>query len=151
MKTLTEFPAFNLKNAAKAKQDLVAAGKTPEELPAALGETLKVEGDKLTHLMNALETAGEKFNDLKRVVVFSLVEGEKAPQGAQQKGEHYYSAEYYPPLEPKGGKPARGGEKGERGRRGGKGGKGGRPDKKRGDRGGRGGERGAGPKPAPKV
>lgn len=128
MRTITEFAGSNIKNAAKSKQDLTTAGKTAEELPAALGEALKVEGDRLTHLLNALETAGEKLNDLKRVVVFALAEGEKAPQGAQQKGETYYLCEYYPPLNPpkqkgkfegrgdkKGGKRGRGGKRGGRG------------------------------------
>src|SRR6476660_8274290 len=98
MKTLTEFAVVTLKNAAKTKQELTTAGKTAEELPAAMGETLKLEGDKLTFVMNALEVVGAKFDDLKRVVVFTLAEGEKAPYGAIQKGEQYYSSEYYPPL-----------------------------------------------------
>ncbi|MFL5814487.1 MAG: hypothetical protein ACJ763_12995 [Bdellovibrionia bacterium] len=136
MKTLTEFAAVTLKNAAKTKQELTTAGKTAEELPAAMGEALKVEGDKLTFLMNALEVVGDKLEDLKRVVVFTLGENEKAPYGAVLKGEQHYSTEYYPPLNPPKGKgPQGGGDKG----RGGKGGKDGKKGKRgRGGRGGRG-------------
>lgn len=130
MKTLTEFPGFNLKNAVKVKQDLLAGGKTAEELPQALGEALKAEGDKLNFILNAIELVEKELEDLKRVVVYSLNEGEKAPSRAIQKGDHYFLAEYYPPLvkdQPKG--------KGPQG-----------PGKPRGKRKGRGGRRGEGGK-----
>lgn len=137
MKTLTEFATPTLKNAHAKKQELTAAGKTAEELPAALGEALKIEGDKLTYLLAALELVGEKTHDLKRVVVSSLAEGEKAPSSAKLVGEKYYTVEHYAPIN-KGGprEDARGGR--DKGRRDGKGGKGG----KRGE--GRGGRRGEG-------
>lgn len=98
MKTLTEFPGMNLKNAAKQKKDLIAAGKSAEELPQAMGEAFKVEGDKLNFLLNALEIVGDKLEDLKRALVFSLAEGEKAPPHSAQKGDQYYLVEYYPSL-----------------------------------------------------
>lgn len=139
MKTLTEFQNLVLKTAVKTKQELLQAGKTPEELPQALSEALKLEGDKFTWLMNAVDAVGTKDRDLKRVVVFSLGENEKPPQGATQMGEHYYAVEYYPPLAGQGPK-----DKGRRdGRPPGKGG-----DKKRRGKGGRGGgerDRGRGP------
>lgn len=100
MKTLTEFPGMNLKNAAKVRNDLITGGKTPDDLTQALGETLKLEGDKLTFLINALEVAGPKLQDLKRVVVFAPNEGEKSIPGGIQKGQHIYLAEYYPSLNP---------------------------------------------------
>ena len=99
MKTLTEFFGMNLKQAAQTRKELIDSGKTPEELPAALGEALKLEGDRLNHLIHALDAVGTRLQDLKRVVVFSAQEGEKAPQKATQKGEHYYLVEYYPSLE----------------------------------------------------
>src|SRR4051794_10670040 len=98
MKTLTEFPCLILKTAAKTKQDLITGGKPPEELPQAMSEMLKLEGDRLGFLLNALEMVGTKFNDLKRIVVYSLAEGEKASQGTIQKGEQSYLVEYYPQL-----------------------------------------------------
>ncbi len=98
MKTITEFPSLSLKNASKVKLELIASGKTPEELPQALGETLKLEGDKLSFLMSALEMVGAKQNDLKRVVVYALNEGEKAPEGTIQKENNTFLVEYYPPM-----------------------------------------------------
>ena len=98
MKTLTEFAGSNLKNAAKVKQDLTASGKTPEELPIAIGESLKLEGERLTFLTQSLDLVQNKFQDLKRVVVFTLSENEKPPAKSVQKGEHYYLLDYYPSL-----------------------------------------------------
>jgi hypothetical protein len=161
MKTLTEFATVTLKAATKTKNELIASGKTAEELPAALGEALKLEGDKLTYLMGALEVMGEKTNDLKRVVVQALNEGEKAPHQGKLIGDKYYTAEFYvsmraqAPQEPsrddkRGGK--RGGKPGDK--RGGPGG--GRPGEGR-NAGGPGGDSrgprspggpGRGPRPA---
>lgn len=143
MKTITEFTALTLKNAAKAQADLTAAGKTAEEMPQALSEAIKVEGDKLSLLMSALESVGTKLDDLKRVIVSTLNEGEKAPSHAKLKGEHYFTAEYYPPIAKKGAAPQGQHERGGKGRDGkrgdrkgkGRGGRGGRDDRKpRGDR-----------------
>lgn len=99
MKTLTEFFGMNLKQAAQTRKELMDSGKTPEELTPALGEALKLEGERLHHLIQALEAVGTRLQDLKRVVVYALNEGEKAPQKAVQKGDHYYLVEYYPSLE----------------------------------------------------
>ncbi|MGK5085441.1 hypothetical protein WDW37_19305 [Bdellovibrionota bacterium FG-1] len=99
MKTITEFAAPYLKNAAQVKADLTAAGKTAEELPAAIGEMLKLEGDKLTYLLNALDFMGNRTNDLKRILVSALNEGETAPSGAKQIGERVYAIEFYAGLQ----------------------------------------------------
>jgi hypothetical protein len=144
MKTITEFSASTLKNALKTRQELVTAGKTPEELPAALAEALKLEGDKLNILLAAAEAVERKSDDLKRVVVWSLQEGEVAPKGLEKKGDHYFAIEYFPPMPGQqrgrhGQDKGRGDGKG-RGDRKGKGGK-------RGERGGRGGPRRDGQRP----
>ena len=137
MKTLTEFAAVTLKNALKTQAELTTAGKTAEELPAAMGEALKLEGEKISHLVSALGLLnGKKTQDLKRVVVLKLNEGEKAPSGAQLIGENYFNVEFYPSLQP-----ARG-DREERGARGGRDGKGKGKGK---GRGGKGGERGGRP------
>jgi hypothetical protein len=127
MKTHTEFNVIGLKNALKLKSELNAAGKTPEEITAALTEGLKLEGEKLALLLTAVETVEKKMNDLKRVVVFIPGEGEKAPSGAVQKGDHWLLAEYYVSLNAP--EKSRGGRDGgrDRGDR-----KGGRGDKGRG-------------------
>jgi hypothetical protein len=98
MKTITEFPSMSLKTAAKAKQDLVTSGKTSEELPAALGEALKLEGTRLEFLVAILDIVGTKWTDLKRAIVYAPNEGEKAPVGLLQKGDHFYLVEYFPSL-----------------------------------------------------
>jgi hypothetical protein len=130
MKTFTEFPGMNLKSAAKTRQDLITGGKTAEELPQALGEALKLEGNKLICLMNALELVDTKFENLKRVIVSIPNEGEKPPEGIFQKGEHFYLVEYYPSLDKK---PARDSQdqsgKGDRQGKRGKGGRGKRDDR----------------------
>lgn len=106
MRTVTEFAAPTLRNAAKIQQELQTSGKTAEEMPAALGEALKLEGDKLNHLIAALEVAGPRLDDLKRVLVLAPAnESEKAPHKAVQKGEHWLMTEYFPPVHGKG-KPA---------------------------------------------
>lgn len=133
MKTITEFAGPTLKSAAKVKQDLVTAGKTPEELPQALGDALKIEGEKLGFILNALEVVGARMDNLKRVVILVPTEGEKITASGVQKGDQYYRSEYYPPVQDKSREaPA---ERGERGR----GGK--DRDKKRGKRRGRRGDR----------
>jgi hypothetical protein len=138
MKTLTEFAAATLLNALKTKKELTASGKTPEELPAAMGESLKLEGDKLAFLLHAADLIESKTVDLKRVIVFTLAEGEKAPNGAQAKEEKYYAAEYYPPLVKPGAN--RGGERdSSRSDRGGRGDRKGRDGKGRSGKGGPGG------------
>lgn len=132
MKTLTEFSAVTLKQAVKTKTELSSAGKTPEELPAAMGETLKVEGDKLALLLAAVDAVapeapgarGPRLDDLKRVVVLTIGEGEKAPSGAKEKDGKHFLVEYYPAIESK--KPGRFGGRDDRhggGKRGKKGGK----------------------------
>lgn len=139
MKTLTEFDGFRLKNALNTKKELIAAGKTPEELPAALGEALKLEGDKLSLMLAALEVAETRSDNIKRIVVFAAEEGKPGPKGAVQKEDKHFLAEYFfsPQAQPRG---PREGRDGGRGGRGGKKGRGG----KRGGRGGRegGGDRG---------
>lgn len=96
MKTITEFSGNTLKTVLKTRQELLATGKTPEELTAALSEALKLEGEKLTLTLNAAEIVEKKSNNLKRVVVWTLQEGEKAPKGMLQKGDHYFVVEYFP-------------------------------------------------------
>lgn len=115
MKAVTEFPNFTLSRALKAKTDLLAAGKTPEEVQTSLGETFKLEGDRLKHFMNAIDIAGQNSENLKRVIVVSLNEGENAPAKAIKVEEHHYVPEFLvtaaaaPAASPRGG--ARGGKR----------------------------------------
>lgn len=100
MKTLTEFSAANLRAAQKTISDThaseAAQGKTPEELTALVSEALKCEGDKFKHLSQALEMLKSRGDGLKRVLVMTVGEGEKAPQGAVAVEAFHYLAEYFP-------------------------------------------------------
>lgn len=157
MKTITEFLGVQIKNAAKTIEELTAAGKTAEELPAALGEAVKMEGDKLKFLMNAVEVSkqGSKkgIDNLKRVVVIQLGENEKAPYGAIKKDEQCYVIEMIPQAYSAARAQAeanrdrddrRGGGKGRGDKKGGKGGRGGRDGGRDGGRGRRDENRAAG-------
>ncbi len=98
MKTLTEFQAPQIKAAVIKKQELVTAGKTAEEIPPLMSESLKIEGDRLTCLLNALEIIQNKTNDIKRIVVYTLEESEIKNTPKNVIDGKYFSAEYYPPL-----------------------------------------------------
>lgn len=84
MKAVTEFASFTLNAALKAKAALAAEGKSPEEIQAALGTTYKYEGEKLGYFITALEVAAANSENLKRVLVVRLSDGEKAPAKATQ-------------------------------------------------------------------
>ncbi|CAN5653194.1 hypothetical protein BH10BDE1_BH10BDE1_26500 [soil metagenome] len=84
MKAVTEFASFTLNAALKAKAALAAEGKSPEEIQTALGTTYKYEGEKLGFFMSALEVAAANSENLKRVLVVRLAEGERAPAKATQ-------------------------------------------------------------------
>ncbi len=94
MKSVTEFWNTTLVKGLKAKEALVAAAKSAEEITASLGETFKYEGDKLKHFVNALEVAAANPEKLSRVLVVSLSEGEKAPAKAVQVEEHHYVPDF---------------------------------------------------------
>jgi hypothetical protein len=120
MKFVTEFANFTLASALKARAVLTADGKPAEEIQASLGGTYKLEGEKLTHLVNALDVASQNAENLKRVLVVSLNEGEKAPDKAVQVEAFHYVPDFHVTN-----RPAQGEKKDARGGRGGKGRKGG--------------------------
>jgi hypothetical protein len=117
MKTITEFSGFALREAlAKSKEIQTALGtegKTAEELATSLKEALagflaekfKLEGERMELFGLATEIAGKKakeLENLKRVVVYALAEGEKAIGAIQTHGIHGFLAEYLPPVRGKG-------------------------------------------------
>src|SRR5690606_10861657 len=111
----------------KAKEALLAEGKTPEEIQASIGETFKLEGDKLKHFTNAMEVASKNPEKLHRVLVVTFAEGESAPSNALQVDEHHYVPAFIKePAAPAAKEDTKaGGRKGGRPNRGGKGGPGG--------------------------
>ena len=94
MKSVTEFWIHTLNKGMTAKNALVAEGKTPEEISTSMGETFKLEGDKLKYFMGALEVAGQNQEKLSRILVVSLNEGEKAPPKAVKVEEMHYVPEF---------------------------------------------------------
>lgn len=93
MKVITEFPNFTLNKAITAKAALTAENKTPEEIQQNFGETFKLEGDKLKHFVNAVDVASQNPQNLKRVLVMTLNEGENPPAKATKIEETYYLPE----------------------------------------------------------
>lgn len=137
MKSVTEFANFTLVQGLKAKAALAAEGKNPEEIQASLGETFKYEGDKLKYFVNALDIAAQNSENLKRVLIISLNEGERVPPKATKLEEVHYVPEFHIEQKRVESPKAAGG----RGVKGGRGGGGGR--------GGRGGDRDGGKKESP--
>lgn len=117
MKAITEFQSFTLSKAVQTKISLAAEGKSPEEIQTSLGETFKFEGDKLKHFVNAIEVATTNKDNLKRVVVLSLNEGENVPAKAVKVEEAYYVPEFLVLSRPAA--PAEGNRKGQGNRKGG--------------------------------
>jgi len=120
MKAVTEFPSHLLTRGIEAKTALTTEGKTPEEIQASLGETFKLEGDRLKHFFNALDIAAQN-KGLLRMMVMSLGEGEKAPPKAVAIEGHHYVPEFLVLAQPQQhGRDGRGGRG--KGRQGGGGG-----------------------------
>lgn len=94
MKSVTEFWSHTLAKGIKTKNELAAAGKTPEEIQAGLGEAFKYEGDKLKHFVNAIEVAIANPEKLGRVLVVTLNEGEAAPPKSVKVEETTYYPEF---------------------------------------------------------
>ncbi len=94
MKSVTEFWAINLQKGLKTRAELVAAGKTPEEIQTEIGTSFKMEGDKLKHFINAMEVASQNPDKLGRVLVVTLNEGETAPPKAVKIEETHYIPEF---------------------------------------------------------
>lgn len=129
MRNVTEFANFTLNKALEQKKALTTEGKSPEDTQTNLGESFKLEGEKLNHFVNSLEVASANPTNLKRVLVVSLAEGEKAPAKAVQNGEFYYVPEFYVEMKAKPVEKQTG--KGGRNQRGGGGGRGGNDSTKK--------------------
>jgi hypothetical protein len=90
MKSVTEFWSVNLNKGLKARTELTAGGKTPEEIQTAIGESFKMEGDRLKHFLNAMEVASQNPDKLAQVLVVTVAEGETAPPKAVKIEETHY-------------------------------------------------------------
>lgn len=94
MKSVTEFWGVALAPALETKTTLTTEGKTAEEISTALGEKLKMEGDKLKHAIAALEVLVANPEKLSRVKVVSLAENETPPPKAIKVEDFYYVPEF---------------------------------------------------------
>lgn len=119
MKAVTEFPNVTLTKAVSTHAALVAEGKSPEDIETSIGSTFKIEGDRLKHFLVAIDVASKNTENLKRVLVVTLAEGESIPQKAQMVELTAYVPEFYGVMNTSS-KPKTD-EKGKRGGRGGKG------------------------------
>ena len=101
MKSVTEFPSHMVKRGIEVKTELEGQGKTPEEIQASLGETFKLEGDRLKHFFNSLDVAAKNVG-LARMRVVTLAEGETPPAKSVAIEEHHSSFLHGPQCDPSG-------------------------------------------------
>lgn len=92
MKSITEFSQPTLQKFLAAKATLTAEGKTAEEITTAIGETFKMEGDKLKFIFAAADLVVEQ-KAFRRVLVASIAEGEAAPAKYTKIEDNYYLVE----------------------------------------------------------
>ncbi len=111
MKSITEFAQPVLQKVLAAKTALASEGKTPEEIAAALGETFKLEGDKLKYIQAAADLVVDK-QSVRRVMVASFAEGETAPAKYQKIEDTYYLVETLDLTKPAPAAPTKGGGRG---------------------------------------
>ena len=102
MKTVTEFFGPSFAKAYETEKELNQAGKTVEELPAAREEAIKTAygyaDEKLKHFINALDAiqASRQKGSVKRVVVMTFAETEKAPSNVLARDGFHYVVEFFP-------------------------------------------------------
>lgn len=97
MKSITEFALPMLQKVQTAKAALTAEGKTAEEMSASIGETFKLEGDKLKFAIAAADLTVDK-SSVRRVMVVTFAEGEQVPPKYQKVEETYYLVETLEPV-----------------------------------------------------
>lgn len=92
MKSITEFSQPTLQKFLAAKAALTAEGKTAEETMTAIGEAMKLEGDKLKFIFAAGDLVAEQ-KAFRRVLVASIAEGEAVPAKYTKVEDNYYLVE----------------------------------------------------------
>ena len=92
MKSITEFSQPTLQKFLTAKAALATEGKTAEEMMTAIGESMKLEGDKLKFIFAAGDLVAEQ-KAFRRVLVASIAEGEAAPAKYTKVEDNYYLVE----------------------------------------------------------
>lgn len=97
MKSITEFGSPILQKVLAAKAALTSEGKTAEEIATSMGESFKLEGDKLKYILAAADLVADK-KAVRRVLVASIAEGETAPPRYQKVEDNYYLVETLEPI-----------------------------------------------------
>jgi hypothetical protein len=95
MKTITEFNSIVFSDTLAKLQTWTTENKTAEEIETLVGEATKLEGERIKLLLNAVEITKTKMSHLKRVVVLTAAEGEKAPDGMIAKDAHFFLIEHH--------------------------------------------------------
>ncbi len=134
MKTITEFSALTIRQAAQLKATLTTEGVAPEAEAERFSAELSLTGDRLARLIEALSAVGDKADRVRLVRVFA---GDAEVKGATKIGEFNYVVDLQPNVQAGGGardKGRRGGPGGDRGKPGGGGGLGGGKGPGRNDR-----------------
>lgn len=118
MRAVTEFQSLVLQKILTAKTALASEGKTPEEISQSVGESFKLEGDKLKYALAASDLVKDKPN-ARRVLVVTFAEGEAVNPKVQTIEETNYLVDIFelraaPVAQEHGGKggPRRGGKGG---------------------------------------
>ncbi len=119
MKSITEFAQPSLQKVLAAKAALTTEGKTAEEIATAIGESFKVEGDKLKYILAAADLVADKTS-VRRVMVATFAEGETAPAKYQKIEDTYYLVETLEPVKAVVAAPTKDGGRGNNRRGGGK-------------------------------
>jgi hypothetical protein len=103
---------------ASPSSDATSSEDTAEDgnqITVALGTHFKLEGERLNHLVAAIDLVSSKIHTISRVRVFAGDDETKMPKGVTKVGEHYYLVEYLPvPPKPDRGR-HQGGKHGKRG------------------------------------
>lgn len=101
MKTLTEFSGTLLRAAAELRRkhreahpsEAEPAADAPAAERQAVGEAMKIDGDRLSRLMEALEVVGESIAGVRLLRVLS---GEQPPPGGVKIGDFYFVVDLIP-------------------------------------------------------
>lgn len=97
MKSITEFASPILQKVLAAKAILTSEGKSAEEIATSMGESFKLEGDKLKYILAAADLVADK-KAVRRVLVASIAEGETPPAKYQKVEDNYYLVETLEPI-----------------------------------------------------
>lgn len=98
MKSITEFTQPTLQKLIQAKNTWLTEGKSTDEVATAIGESFKLEGDKLKFIIAAADLVTDMLKEnksFKRVIVASANEGEAVPEKYKKIEDNFYFVETF--------------------------------------------------------